>query len=776
DAGRVDNTAVAVGSPPTGDDVEDEDPHNVVVPGNPGIALVKDGALEDGAEGAVGETISYSFTATNTGNVTLTGVQISDAKAGLYDFSYGQWPAADGVLAPGESITATASYDLTQGDIDAGNVRNNALVTGTPPGGVPPVEDEDPHTEPVPQVPGIALVKDGGLADDAQNVAGDTVSYSFTATNSGNVTLTGVEIVDEKEGLSELVYGQWPGEAGVLATGESVTATATYVLTQTDVDAGEVRNSATVTGTPPNGPDVEDEDPADVPVPHAPGIALVKDAALAADARGVAGETVTYTFTATNTGNVTLTDVVITDPKDGVSALSYGRWPAAEGVLAPGASVTATATYLLTQADVDAGEVANLATVVGTPPGGPHVEDEDPATVTVPANPAIGMVKAGFTPDDAAGVAGETVGYSFTATNLGNVTLTGVEIVDDKEGLYDFGYGQWPGADGVLAPGESITATASYDLTQADVDAGRVDNTATAVGTPPTGPDVTDEDPHNVTVPGNPGILLAKDGGLADGARSVPGEVITYTFLATNTGNVTLTGVEIIDEKEGLSELGYGQWPGTAGELAPGESVTATATYLLTQADVDAGEVANSALAVGTPPEGPEVESEDPHNVPVPGFPRIELVKDGALTDGAAGAVGDTIEFTLTATNTGSVTLRDVMVTDELEGLSALDHAWPAAPGVLAPGESVTAIATYVLTAADVAVGRVDNTATASGTPPNHPPVEDQDDVSVVLEAAAPAPAEPLPSTGAVVGTLAGLALLLLLGGAVLRTRVRTSR
>src|SRR5690606_34400950 len=122
------------------------------------ISLDKDGSLATGAENVAGDTITYSFIATNTGNVTLTGVEILDDKEGLYDFGYGQWPGAQGVLAPGQSVTATASYDLTQADVDSGTVTNHATVSGAPPVG-PRVEDEDPHTEPVPQAPGITVVK-----------------------------------------------------------------------------------------------------------------------------------------------------------------------------------------------------------------------------------------------------------------------------------------------------------------------------------------------------------------------------------------------------------------------------------------------------------------------------------------------------------------------------------------------------------------------------------------------------------------------------------------
>ncbi|MFW0776071.1 DUF7507 domain-containing protein, partial [Paenarthrobacter nitroguajacolicus] len=85
---------------------------------------------------------------------------------------------------------------------------------------------------------------------------------------------------------------------------------------------------------------------------------------------------------------------------------------------------------------------------------------------------------------------------------------------------------------------------------------------------------------------------------------SVVGDQIIYTFTAKNTGNVKLTGVAINDPLTGLSALAY-TWPGTAGELLPGQTVTATATYSITQADIDAGHVANSATTTGTPPIGP---------------------------------------------------------------------------------------------------------------------------------------------------------------------------
>src|SRR5690606_138696 len=82
---------------------------------------------------------------------------------------------------------------------------------------------------------------------------------------------------------------------------------------------------------------------------------------------------------------------------------------------------------------------------------------------------------------------------------------------------------------------------------------------------------------------------------------------------------------------------------------------------------------------------------------------------------------GDTITYQFVVTNTGDVTLTDVSVTDELVGLSPITYAWPGAPGVLEVGQSVTATATYVVTAADVNAGNVNNVAIAEGTPPSTP-------------------------------------------------------
>ncbi|MFW0776067.1 DUF7507 domain-containing protein, partial [Paenarthrobacter nitroguajacolicus] len=102
------------------------------------------------------------------------------------------------------------------------------------------------------------------------------------------------------------------------------------------------------------------------------------------------------------------------------------------------------------------------------------------------------------------------------------------------------------------------------------------------------------------------------------------GDVITYAFSAKNTGNVTLKNVSITDPLVGLSALVY-TWPGVPGELLPGQTVTAAATYAITQADIDAGHVANSATTTGTPPTGPPVTPPPgTTDTPLPQAPAME--------------------------------------------------------------------------------------------------------------------------------------------------------
>ncbi|MGD2205128.1 DUF7507 domain-containing protein, partial [Microbacterium maritypicum] len=226
-------------------------PSTTEVPVDPAPALtVVKSADADGLTSA-GQTVEYSFLVTNTGNVTLTDVSVDEtAFTGTGTAPVVTCPAGAATMLPGAAVTCTASYVVTQADLDSGGVSNTATATGTPPSGEPPVSPPSTLEIPADPAPGLTVVKSADL--DELSAAGQTIEYSFLVTNTGNVTLTDVT-VDETAftGTGTAPVVTCPAGAASLAPGADVTCTASYVVTQADVDSGGVSNTATATGTPP---------------------------------------------------------------------------------------------------------------------------------------------------------------------------------------------------------------------------------------------------------------------------------------------------------------------------------------------------------------------------------------------------------------------------------------------------------------------------------------------------------------------------------------------
>ncbi|WP_460490212.1 COG1470 family protein, partial [Belliella aquatica] len=208
----------------------------------------------------------------------------------------------------------------------------------------------------------------------------------------------------------------------------------------------------------------------------------------------VLGDVITYTFTVENDGDFTLTNVGVSDALPGLSAITQ---TSGTTTLAPGGSAEFTATYTITQADVDNGSVVNTATATGTPPTGTDVTATDTETITVDNSAATASITITKSASQSTYGLGDVITYTFTVENTGDFTLIGVKVEDALPGLSAIT--QTSGTT-TLAPGGSAEFTATYTITQADVDNGSVVNTATATGTPPTGSDVTATDTETITV------------------------------------------------------------------------------------------------------------------------------------------------------------------------------------------------------------------------------------------------------------------------------------
>ncbi|MBF4464289.1 gliding motility-associated C-terminal domain-containing protein [Flavobacterium sp. LC2016-12] len=354
----------------------------------PGITLVKRGVFSDtNGDGYAqpGELIRYSFRITNTGAIDLTNVVVTDPKATIAGT-----PIATLAIGQFDTTTYTGTYVLTQVDIDAGFVVNQALVTAQPTIGTA-IQDlsdsddptlignDDPTVTPVVQFKDITLIK-GGILTGSGGV-GSVINYNFRVRNTGNVPLTNVVITDPMLTTTSIAV-----TPSTLLPGADGTATASYTVTVGDVANGAVINTAMAIGDDPSGNPVTDvsdstdptltadDDPTVIDLTFRPSIAVIKTATFNDENKnGYAeiGETVTYNFAVTNTGNVPLVNIVVKDPKPGIT-ISGGPIILRQGETNTTAFV---GIYVLTAADIDAGLVENQAEVDAVSPDGLTAND-----------------------------------------------------------------------------------------------------------------------------------------------------------------------------------------------------------------------------------------------------------------------------------------------------------------------------------------------------------------------------------------------------------------
>lgn len=725
-------------------------------------------------------------------------------------------------------------------------------------------------------LPGIALTKTADAsALSTPPMVGDVITYTYEVSNTGNVILFDVTVSESALGFTgngdlpdpvfqtggEDLDGE--GDDNDLAPGtDTLVFEATYIVTQADIDQGEVVNSAlatgdNVTGTPVTDvsddpedgtDDLDNGDPADptvVPLAQMPSLTLTKSVTSVPDTNGDGlfggeGDVIAYSFLIVNSGNVTLTDVSIEDPLFDV--LPVGATVTLEPGM--GDNTTFTGAYMITPDNVADGFVVNQAVATGTAPDDTIVMDvsdtgtdsnadtilapetvetpdqdgnlnqdptNDPTVQSIPAAPRAGLQVtksvAEVRDENGNGLidAGDVVVFSFTITNTGNLALADIVLTDNLANV--------TGSLPTLAVMETNTDafTAEYTVDAADVVAGVIENSATATGgavnslgdpisDPDTGeqvmasdvsdagtePDLanggtpvalatpeatetpdangqTDGDPRNdptlLNLP-QPGISLIKSvSNVADtngdGLIGGPQDIITYSFTITNTGDIDLGNILVSDDTAVVS--------GGPISLAAGasDSTSITATYVVTQDDIANGFVQNTATvdAAGVDDDGapllglggvpitisdvsdtgtdqmaeaiddPEsVETEDGNGItdgdptndptvtsvslnPEPG---ISLIKSATAAedtnnDGVAGAFDDLLTYTFDVTNTGNFALSDVEVTDpRLGGLIGTIAR-------LEVGETQTLTFDYLITFEDFTAGEIENSATASG-------------------------------------------------------------
>ena len=212
------------------------------------------------------------------------------------------------------------------------------------------------------------------------------------------------------------------------------------------------------------------------------------------------------------------------------------------------------------------------------------------------------------------------------------------------------------------------------------------------------------------------------------------GDLIHYSFRVTNTGDIPLHNVQVDDPM--LAESGVTVTCANR-LLLPGESLRCVTSsgYTVTQADQDAGHVVNTAVATATPDGVPEdiVSNEARKDTPLTAAqPALELIKDVNRTEAA---VGETVTYTFSVTNTGNVPLWKAVISETDFSGSGEMSTITCPPGGFWPGESVRCTATYTITMDDAFAGRVTNTAVANAsTSPSEPSTVTSPEDSAELE------------------------------------------
>jgi gliding motility-associated-like protein/uncharacterized repeat protein (TIGR01451 family) len=669
--GEIINDATASGMDPENNPVVDDASITVTATLNPALSLTK--SASPVTYSSVGDIITYTITVENTGNVTITDISVTDPLTGMSEIIASLAPEAD------QGFTET--YTVTQADINLGEIVNDATASGMDPENNPVVDDAS-ITVTAALNPALSLTKSASPV--TYSSVGDIITYTITVENTGNVTITDISVTDPLTGMSEIIAS--------LAPETDQGFTETYTVTQDDLNLGEIVNDATASGMDPENNPVGDDASVTVTAALNPALSLTKSASPVTYSS--VGDIITYTITVENTGNVTITNISVTDPLTGMSESIAS--------LAPGTDETFTENYIVTQADLDGGRINNTAKVSGRDSENNLVETDDSETVNALSNAQLSLTKSA-TPAAFSSV-GETITYTILVENTGNITITNLTVSDPLTGMSE--------SIASLAPGANAEFTETYIVTQANLNSGSITNTATVSGRDSGNNTVTAQGSETVNALSDAQLTLTKTASAA--AFSSVGEVITYTIVVENTGNVTLTDITVTDPLTGMNE--------NITSLAPGADEDYTETYTVTQADINNGNIVNIATASGKDPENNTVTGNASATVNATLTPGLNLTK--SASPATFSSVGEVITYTISIENTGNVNITDITVSDPLTGMNETIAS-------LAPGADEDFTETYIITQADINSGSVTNTAAASGTDPENNEVTDDASVTV---------------------------------------------
>ncbi|RZV37387.1 MAG: DUF11 domain-containing protein, partial [Chromatiales bacterium] len=403
----------------------DEDPTEILIQSAPYLDIDKTSTYLDGDPAVLlaGEALRYTITVQNTGTENVTNVSMTDmvpanttyidGSTTLNGSTVADGPNGSALLGglllgdmPNDGTIATVTFDVAvyPGVPDATIISNQAFVSAVDQGLADlPSDDprtdipDDPTRDVVGNYPLLYAVKTAALEIDNGSAGivdpGDTLRYTITVYNNGNVPATVVELFDNVPVNSTYVAdtttldatpigqpdgGVFPlenripiGNNGVLDPGGSTTVEfevlvdnvprGTLITNQATVYSTEVANTLTdADSDPSNG-----AQPTVVVVGDAQLVSIVKDVAVVGGGAAIPGATLEYTVTVQNVSNVPALYVLIRDDLDEVTPgyITYVDQSATLNGLTTGVSVAGqiiTADYFNEYGPLDPGQTVVL--------------------------------------------------------------------------------------------------------------------------------------------------------------------------------------------------------------------------------------------------------------------------------------------------------------------------------------------------------------------------------------------------------------------------------
>jgi len=420
---------------------------------SPGIKVTKTLVSPASRPAAIGETMTFWIAVTNTGNLTLDNVPLTDTfNTNMLTFSSAT-PALStnsgnvltwnniGPLAIGGSRVITSQFTVVSSGLGTNVATSTPSTTNGVP--VPSVTTNVTHTSVNPRIKVTkTLVSPAGRPA----AVGETMTFWIAVTNTGNLMLDSVLLTDTFNTNLLTFSSATPAlntnsgnvltwnDIGPLAIGGSRVITSQFTVASSGLGTNVASASPITTNN--------------VPVPvvttnvtHisvSPGIKVTKTLVSPAGRPAAVGETMTFWIAVTNTGNLTLDTVPLTDTFNTNLLTFSSATPALNtnsgnvltwnniGPLAIGGSRVITSQFTV----VSSGQGTNVASA------SPRTTNSVPVPVMttnvthISVSPGINVTNTLISPAGRPANVGEALTFLIAVMNTGNVTLDTVPVTN----------------------------------------------------------------------------------------------------------------------------------------------------------------------------------------------------------------------------------------------------------------------------------------------------------------------------------------------------------